>query len=175
MAAAYRAAPVVISFFADKFVPLLLAVAEDSGIPYRRALVWHKPPGSQYAGASLDGFWYDFEMIQVFGKPAAPRRHATDFGVLSARTVIGQIHGCQKPVEILLRLIEGYTLESGIVLDPFLGSGTTAVAAKQLGRHFLGFEISEEYAKQARERIALVEAQPSLFSPKAEQLSLATS
>ena len=52
------------------------------------------------------------------------------------------------------------------ILDPFLGSGTTAVAAKKLGRHFLGFEISPEYCKIAEERIALVEAQPNLFGPK---------
>jgi DNA modification methylase len=60
----------------------------------------------------------------------------------------------------------------GLILDPFLGSGTTAVAAKKLGRHFLGFEISPEYCKIAEERIALVEAQPNLFEKKAEQLVL---
>jgi len=60
----------------------------------------------------------------------------------------------------------------GLILDPFLGSRTTAVAAKKLGRHFLGFEISPEYCKIAEERIALVEAQPNLFEKKAEQLVL---
>ena len=49
------------------------------------------------------------------------------------------------------------------ILDPFLGSGSAAVAALNLGRHFLGFEISEKYCEIARERVALVEAQPSLF------------
>jgi len=58
------------------------------------------------------------------------------------------------------------------VLDPFLGSGTTAVAALKLGRHFLGFEISPEYCRIARERIARVEAQPNLFAAKPEQLTL---
>ena len=62
----------------------------------------------------------------------------------------------------------------GTILDPFLGSGTTAVAAKKLGRHFLGFEISSEYCRIARERIALVEAQPSLFDKKPEQINLLT-
>jgi DNA modification methylase len=59
-----------------------------------------------------------------------------------------------------------------LVLDPFTGSGSTWEAAIRLGRHFLGFEISEEYCRMARERIALVEAQPCLFDPPAEQLTL---
>jgi DNA modification methylase len=41
-----------------------------------------------------------------------------------------------------------------VVLDPFIGSGTTAVAAKQLGRHFVGFDISPDYCRLAEERIA---------------------
>ena len=68
-----------------------------------------------------------------------------------------------------MRLVRAWP---GSVFDPFLGSGTTAVAAKKLGRHFLGFEISPEYCKIAEERIALVEAQPNLFIPKPEQLGL---
>jgi DNA modification methylase len=58
------------------------------------------------------------------------------------------------------------------IFDPYCGSGTTLVAAKKLGRHFLGFEISEEYCKIARERIARIEAQPGLFEPRAEQIKL---
>ena len=78
------------------------------------------------------------------------------------------LHPCQKPEEVMEWLISEVDAET--ILDPFLGSGTTAVAAKKLGRHFLGFEISPEYCKIANERIALVEAQPNLFEPKPEQL-----
>jgi DNA modification methylase len=46
------------------------------------------------------------------------------------------------------------------------------IAAKKLGRHFLGFEISPEYCRIARERIALVEVQPNLFEPQPEQMEL---
>jgi len=84
-------------------------------------------------------------------------------------------HLAQMPVKLAGRAIATSTEEDGIILDPFLGSGTTAVAAKKLGRHFLGFEINPDYCKIAEERIALVEAQPNLFKPKPEQLDLTPS
>lgn len=52
----------------------------------------------------------------------------------------------------------------GLVLDPFIGSGTTAVAAKKLGRHYLGFDISSEYCELARKRIE-IEAMSTLPLP----------
>jgi DNA modification methylase len=45
------------------------------------------------------------------------------------------------------------TYEGDVVLDPFIGSGTTAVAAKKTGRHYIGFEISEDYCDIARKRV----------------------
>jgi len=65
-------------------------------------------------------------------------------------------HPTQKPIALMEWCIQKARMPETI-LDPFLGSGTTAVAAKKLGRHFLGFEISEEYCRIARERIALVD------------------
>lgn len=54
----------------------------------------------------------------------------------------------------LLRKILAYTSEPGdLVLDPFMGSGQVAVVAKELGRHYLGFEVVEEYVEFARERL----------------------
>jgi DNA modification methylase len=79
-------------------------------------------------------------------------------------------HPCPRPLDSMEYLSELLCPPNGVILDPFLGSGTTAVAAKKLGRHFLGFEISEEYCRIARERIALVEAQPNLFEKQPEQL-----
>ncbi len=64
-----------------------------------------------------------------------------------------RIHDAQKPVTLFEFLIKLTTLEGQIVLDPFMGSGTTAVAAKKLNRKFIGFEINEEYFHQAQDRL----------------------
>ena len=69
-------------------------------------------------------------------------------------------------------LVSLASLEADTILDPFCGSGTTLVAAKKLGRHFLGFEISHDYCEIARKRLAEIDAQPSLFEPKPEQMEL---
>jgi site-specific DNA-methyltransferase (adenine-specific) len=67
-------------------------------------------------------------------------------------------HGCQMPEQLLGRIIRACSNENDIVLDPFGGSGTTLVVAKKLRRHFLGFELSREYAANIRTRLADVRA-----------------
>lgn len=62
-------------------------------------------------------------------------------------------HPAPFPVELPRRLIELYTFEGDLVLDPFLGSGSTAVAAVETGRHYVGYELSEEYIELAERRI----------------------
>jgi modification methylase len=62
-------------------------------------------------------------------------------------------HPAPFPVELAKRVVQLYSYRDDVVLDPFMGSGTTCVAAKQLGRKYIGFEISEEYCAIARERI----------------------
>jgi len=64
------------------------------------------------------------------------------------------IHPTVKPVALMQHLIKLTTKPKYTVLDPFLGSGTTAVAALQLNRNVIGIEISEEYMKIAKARIA---------------------
>ncbi len=63
-------------------------------------------------------------------------------------------HPAPFPVELPQRLIDLYTFRGDVVLDPFMGSGTTAVAAVRTGRHYLGYDTDEGYAKAARERLA---------------------
>lgn len=62
-------------------------------------------------------------------------------------------HPAPFPVELPRRLIELYTFAGEVVLDPFMGSGQTAIAALKTGRHYVGYEVSEEYAALAGKRI----------------------
>lgn len=64
-----------------------------------------------------------------------------------------RIHEAQKPLELIEFLIKLTTKESQIVLDPFMGSGTTAVASQNLNRQFIGFEINQDYQKKSLERL----------------------
>jgi len=65
----------------------------------------------------------------------------------------GGLHPTQKPVKLMQALIELTTKEGQMVLDPFCGSGSTLVAARNVGRRYLGFENSPEYFKVAQERL----------------------
>jgi len=66
----------------------------------------------------------------------------------------GGIHEAQKPIKLLEYLIKLVTKEKQIVLDPFIGSGSTAVAAKNLNRSYIGFEISKKYCDLAKRRLS---------------------
>ncbi len=62
-------------------------------------------------------------------------------------------HPAPFPVELPLRLIKLYTFKGEVVLDPFMGSGTTAIAALMTERHFVGYEINPKYVELANRRI----------------------
>jgi len=70
-----------------------------------------------------------------------------------------RFHPTQKPVPLFKWILENYSEKDMIILDPFIGSGTTAIACKQLGRKFIGFEISQKYVDIANKRLC----QESLF------------
>jgi len=63
-------------------------------------------------------------------------------------------HPCQIPQKLLERIILAASKPGDIVLDPFSGSGTTALCAKRLGRHYVGVELSADYAEKSRQRVA---------------------
>ncbi len=72
-----------------------------------------------------------------------------------------RFHGCQMPEQLLGRIIRLCSNPGDVVLDPFAGSGTTLAVAKKLGRKWIGFELSGDYAKRALERIkAAKEGEP---------------
>lgn len=87
-------------------------------------------------------------------RPFNPEKNYTDvwtFNITSSSEKT--YHPTQKPVKLIRRIIKTSSKAGDVVLDPFLGSGTTAVACKQLGRDFIGMELSEEYCSVAKERL----------------------
>lgn len=62
-------------------------------------------------------------------------------------------HPAQFPTEMIERITKGWSNEGGVVLDPFMGSGTTAIACLNTGRNYIGFELDEGYYKSSLERI----------------------
>ncbi|MGF3075715.1 DNA-methyltransferase [Facklamia sp. P12955] len=81
-----------------------------------------------------------------------------------SRKTIPKVHPTQKPVQLLKRLIEIFTDEGDIVIDPCAGSGSTLRASLELGRHSYGFEIKKDFYKKAKEEmLSNVPLQSSLF------------
>ncbi len=71
-------------------------------------------------------------------------------------------HPTQKPVALMIYLLQNYSKAGDIICDPYLGSGTTALAALKLNRHYIGIDISPEYCEIARERIRIENSQLKL-------------
>lgn len=63
------------------------------------------------------------------------------------------IHDSEKPVELMKTLITNSSMEGEIILDPFMGSGSTAIAALESGRNFIGFELDKKYCDLANDRV----------------------
>lgn len=75
----------------------------------------------------------------------------------------GTIHPTQKPLALIEKLIAEFTKEGDLILDPFMGSGTTAIACHKLQRNYIGFELDNEYFELASRRIKRETAQMSIF------------
>jgi len=71
-------------------------------------------------------------------------------------------HPAPFPLELPYRLIQLYTFEDDIVLDPFIGSGTTAIAALKTGRRYVGYEVDPSYIQNAEKRIEPIARQMNL-------------
>lgn len=91
------------------------------------------------------------------GNPAPPDRAPPD--VIDWTYTGNRLHPTQKPVGILKPLIEAFSVPGEFVLDPFCGSGSTLVAARETNRHALGFELDSAHCRTAQCRLATVEAE----------------
>ncbi len=109
------------------------------------------------------------EGIWGFGRPHWwDDRYSRVMSVWKVNPQLSDDHPCPFPIEIALRPIEASCPPDGIVLDPFMGSGTTGVACVQTGRKFIGIEIDPKYFAIAQKRIEEAQGVGSLFCPKAQ-------
>ncbi len=161
----------------------------DIGFLMRGEIIWNK--ASSASPSTAWGSWLSpanptlrdiHEYILVFSKGTFSRRNLNKrkstmsreefleftksvwtFPAVSAKEVG---HPAPFPVELPYRLIQLYTYEVEVVLDPFMGSGQTAITALKTGRHYVGYEIEKEYGRLAERRIRefLIEYKsPKLF------------
>jgi len=117
-------------------------------------LVWNKGPASGMGNLAVP--WKpSWEAIFVIGQGFVGKRSE---GVLSGHTVVtwaskGRMHPNEKPVSLMIALQLKCPAE-WIILDPFMGSGSTLVAAKALGRRAIGIELEERYCEIAARRLS---------------------
>ena len=113
-------------------------------------LAWHKPFG---VGRTPVGF-NNWDPILLWGKWR--KRHYGDYILeplaLGDKTL--GLHDCPKPLNLMRTLISRNSDDEGLVLDPFMGSGTTLRAAKDLGHRAIGIDIEERYCEIAANRLA---------------------
>lgn len=125
-----------------------------------RVIVWEKSNPSPINGEHL---WLSGIELCVFGKKGGGvfnlRCHNS---VLKFPSVRSTIHPTQKPVDLFRYLIRASSNKGDLIFDPFIGSGTTAVAAFAEKRNFLGFELCKEFYEKATKRIQATMSCPML-------------
>ncbi|MEM7132089.1 MAG: DNA methyltransferase [Chloroflexota bacterium] len=138
-----------ISFYGWNKVDRFMDAWRTAGFMPVGHFTWSKPY------ASSQGFTqarHENAYLLAKGNPRKPAHPPRD--VLPWHYTGNRLHPTQKPVSALTPLIEAYSTEGAIILDPFAGSGTTAVAARQLHRAFIGIEMDRTYFVKAKDRLA---------------------
>lgn len=121
-----------------------------SGFPVRQIIIWRRKGGINF---NPGYFLPTYEVIYLIAKPKFKlAKKANAHGdIWEFNQESNNKHPAPFPVELIERIIS--STNADIVLDPFMGSGTTALAAKNLGRQFVGIDISPEYCEMARQRL----------------------
>jgi adenine-specific DNA-methyltransferase len=96
---------------------------------------------------------YQHECAHLLAKGNPSKPEATIGDVLDWSYTGNKLHPTQKPLSVLLPLVKTFSRPQGLVLDPFAGSGSSLMAAKQLGRDWLGVELDTTYAALASDRL----------------------
>lgn len=175
------------------YIPLHAFIVEDMldlGFLMRGEIIWNK--ASSGSPSTAWGSWLSaknptlrdiHEYILVFSKGTFAReslkRKSTitrnefleftkSVWTFSAEPATKVGHPAPFPVELPYRLIQLYTFEGEIILDPFIGSGQTAITALKTRRHYVGYDINKEYVKLAEKRIkefSIKTSQQKLYAP----------
>jgi site-specific DNA-methyltransferase (adenine-specific) len=115
--------------------------------------VWHKPDCKSITHYEVIVVWARDDrrkVSRVWSIPILDYRSLRDW----------KPHPTQKPVKLLRYLLDLYTQAGDLVCDPFVGTGTTAIACQQLSRHFIAFEHNPDYFKIATDRLAAPTSRP---------------
>lgn len=162
------------------YIPLngyVAAIAERLGLFMRGEIIWVKGKGA--GGSCAWGSWMSagnpslrdlHEYVLIFSKdrfdrPVRGNSTISRDEFMAATTSVWHIppesarrvgHPAPFPVALVERLIHLYTFEGDVVLDPFMGSGSTAVAAVQTGRHYVGYEIDPRYIAICDDRVCRI-------------------
>ena len=144
-------------FTQDSVLAETLNLVEESGFKLKNILVWDK--GNWSAGDLKGAYGKRTEFIiyavkgrHILNPIGDTKRHNN---ILKFSRVVGkkQVHQNQKPVDLLEFLIKKSSDEGDWVFDPFMGSGSTGVAASNIDRNFYGIELDEKYFDIAKDRI----------------------
>lgn len=145
------------------------AALEAGGLAYRRTIPWVKPD----AMPSLHGRWpgqaCEVAVLAMRTGVTAPIGGKARYYETTKERGLTRSHPTAKPLELMRQIVVDFTLPGERVLDCYVGSGSTGVACNQLGRRFIGWELSPEYHAIATRRLNGDEAkprpeQPGLFS-----------
>ena len=140
-------------FTSWKTIDFFRECAIRNNFTIKNEIIWVK--NNWTAGDLKAQFGQQYETIMLLNKGRSLFNGKRYSDVWNFKRVSGkeQVHQNQKPVDLIERCIESHSNKGDLVLDPFMGSGSTGVACKNLNRNFIGVELDEKYFEIAKERI----------------------
>ncbi|MGA1872084.1 MAG: DNA-methyltransferase, partial [Thermoplasmatota archaeon] len=183
-----------------KVVPIhaeIILQMESIGFDFMGSIIWNKRTSMRTSGGAtvMGSYPYppngiveiDYEHILLFKKPGRARKmdfemkegskltkeewkefHLSHWSFGGARQMG---HEAMFPEELPSRLIRMFSLRGETVLDPFLGSGTTALAANRLDRRFVGYEVNPDYVPLIRRKLSAIKDHRAKFLERADEVT----